>query len=310
MHTQFSRPQTGIGSRQRRRGVERVLASRSLQTGQSLVETAIALIVLVPLAAGVMLLGQYMHIRQQTQSAARAAAWAATVDPALTQQSLPERDVLERKLRNRQFSETGQGLSQDDGNPERLGDPMLTTFSGNELLKSSGVSLTVYQQESSHGYLDTALGKISAITKSLGNLPPNTQGLVTAEVHALSEPITDSEDNPLTFLDPLDTRRLDFSAKTVLLADTWDAAGGGEDRNGKEVSGAGNRVVRNVIQPLVPTNLFGDQIDDVFSDVINVLGKIPVVDDLFTPGWKNFHLGRMAPDAVPADKLVKYEDGH
>ncbi len=272
---------------------------------------AIALIVLVPLAAGVMLLGQYIHIKQQTQSAARAAAWEATVSRELAfQEGMPDQARVLGNLRARQFGESKAAIVGNTQDLQTLGDPMLTTFAGRELLKPSAVSLAVYAQESSHGYLDAALGKINAVAKTLGNLPPNTQGLVTAEVHARSEPVTGSDGHPLAFLDPLDTRQLEFSAKTVLLADAWNAAGGGEDKDGKEVDGASNRVVRNVIRPLVPTNLLGDKVDDVISKVINVLGEIPIVDDLFTPGWKNFHLGRMAPDVVPADKLVKYEDGH
>jgi hypothetical protein len=276
------------------------------QRGQSLVEMAVACIVLVPLAAGVMLLGQYIHIKQQTQSAARAAAWAATVDPAMAQQHLPGNAVVERDLRVRQFADSKDTFRSDTAAPAKFGDAMLTTFAGRELLRPDNVALTVYKQEAAPSYLDKALGIVGKVTKSLGNLPPNTQGLVTAEVHARSETITSANGDPLTFLDPLDTRTLDFSAKTVLLADAWDAAGGGENRDGEGISGASNRTVRSVIRPLVPTALFGDKFDDITNKVIDILGKIPIIDKIFTPGFDQFHLGRMAPDVVPADKLVPY----
>ena len=52
------------------------------QRGQSLIEMAIACIVMVPMFVGVMLLGQYIHLHQQTQAAARAAASKSSILPA------------------------------------------------------------------------------------------------------------------------------------------------------------------------------------------------------------------------------------
>ena len=280
------------------------------QRGQSLVEMAVALIVLVPLAAGVMLLGQYIHIKQQTQAAAREAAWAATVDPALADTQLPDQASVQTELRSRQFADAKTAIRSKASAPARFGDTMLTTFADQELLKTSGLSLAVYQQESAPSYLDQGLDLIGKAAKTLGNLPPNTKGLVTAEVHARPEKIVGTDGSPLAFLDPLDTMQLDFSARTVVLADTWAASGGGELANGKEAPQAAfsNRTVRNVIKPLVPTSWLGDKSDDVLNDVIHVLGKIPLIDQIFTPGLDQFELGRMAPDVVPTDKLVKY--GH
>lgn len=282
--------------------------SRRREQGQSLVEMAVACIVLVPLAAGVMLLGQYIHVKQQTQAAARQAAWAATVDRTLLSEQLPGRSRVEQDLRVRQYGDTKDKLRSGASTPGKFNDAMLTTFAGKELLKPNAVTLQVYKQESSPGYLDKGLAIVGKATKSLGNLPPNTKGLVTAEVHAKPEVIVGSDGSPLAYLDPLDSMKLDFSSKTVLLADAWDAAGGGEDRNGKGISGASNRTVRNVIRPLVPTALVGDKFDDVTNNVMDLLGSIPFVNDIFTPGFKQFELGKMAPDVVPADKLVKYAD--
>lgn len=277
------------------------------QRGQSLIEMAIALIVLVPLAVGVTLLGQYMHIKQQTQAAARQAAWAATVDPALARQGLPNRSTTERKLRAWQFADAHDKLTSAGAAPTHFGDSLLTTFAGQELLKPQALSLNVYKQESSPGYLDKAMAIVGKAAKTLGNLPPNTKGLVTAEAHARPEKITGSNGSPLAFLDPLDTMQLDFSAHTVLLADTWDAAGAGENLEGKDTGG--DRTVRHIIRPLVPTTWLGSSFDDVTNKVINILGKIPIVNDIFTPGFDKFELGRTAPDVVPADKLAPYKNG-
>jgi hypothetical protein len=281
------------------------------QRGQSLVEMAVACIVLVPLAAGVMLLGQYIHIKQQTQAAARQAAWAATVDPALADAGLPRKATVQTALRARQFADAKAPIKSSARTPAAFGDPMLTSFANQALLKTSDVSLSVYQQETAPTFLDGALGPVAKATRTLGNLPPNPKGFVTAEVHARPQKLKGADGRALAFLDPLDTAQLDFSARTVLLADTWAATGGGERKNGEAASGAMyNRTVREVIRPLVPTSALGDKFDDVLSDVINVLGKIPIVNDLFTPGFDKFQLGRMAPDAVPADKLTRYRDVH
>lgn len=279
----------------------------NLQRGQSLVEMAVALIVLVPLAAGVMLLGQYIHIKQQTQSAAREAAWAATVDPALAKTQLPDQARVQAELRSRQFADAKAAIRSNESAPAKFGDAMLTTFANRELLKTSGLALTVYQQEAAPTYLDQALNGVNTVAKTL---PPNTKGLVTAEVHAKPERIVGTNGSPLAFLDPLDTMSLDFSARTVVLADTWAASGGGESVKGRDASqGAfSNRTVRSVIRPLVPTTWLGDKADAAISDVAHVLGSIPIVDKVFTPGLKDFELGRTAPDVVPADKLVKYKN--
>lgn len=282
--------------------------SRYREEGQSLIEMAVALIVLVPLAAGVMLLGQYIHVKQQTQAAARQAAWAATVDRTLLSEQLPSRARVEQDLRVRQYGDGKDTLRSGANTPGKFSDAMLTTFAGKELLKPEAVTLQVYKQEGSPGYLDKGLAIVGKATKSLGNLPPNTKGLVTAEVHAKPEVILGRDGSPLAYLDPLDTMKLDFSSRTVLLADAWDAAGGGEDRDGKGISGASNRTVRNVIRPLVPTSLVGDKFDDVTNNVMHLLGSIPFVNDIFTPGFNQFELGKMAPDVVPSDKLVKYAD--
>lgn len=297
-------------SRHSRRSALAPSVSGRCQRGQSLVEMAVACIVLVPLAAGVMLLGQYIHIKQQTQAAARQAAWAATVDPALINAGLPATSAVQSAVRARQFADAHAPIKSAAKAPASFGDTMLTTFANQALLKTSDVSLSVYKQEIAPTFLDRALGPVAKAAKSLGNLPPNPKGFVTAEVHARPQKLKAADGQALAFLDPLDTAQLDFSARTVLLADTWAATGGGETRQGEVASGAMyNRTVREVIRPLVPTGGLGDKADEVVSDVLNVLGKIPIVNELFTPNLDKFQLGRMTPDAVPADKLTRYRNG-
>jgi Flp pilus assembly protein TadG len=279
------------------------------ENGQSLVEMTIALLVLVPLAVSVMLLGQFIHIKLQTQSAAREAAWAATVDPALAVAGLPNRTQEETRLRQHQFADAKEALSSDRGAPSQFSDPMLTTFAGHALLNPSALTLAVYQQQAAPSFMDKAINKINAALSHFGlsnTLPPNRQGLVTAEVHANTQKILGDAGTPLMFLGSVAGHRLDFSAKTVLLVDPWDAAGGGESLNGQPVGGPyANRTVRGVIEPLVPTIWLKGVFKSAILTFVHLLGSIPLMDSLVTPGVKYFELGRAAPDVVPVDKLVK-----
>ncbi len=278
-------------------------SNRHKQRGQSLVEMAISLTVLVPLAVGVMLLGQFIHIKLQTQNAAREAAWAATVDPALATAVIPSKTTEETQLRQHQFGDADSALLSGGSAPAGFPDPMLTTFAGRPLLNPSDLTLKVYQQQASPSYLDQA---ISMLGNALSDtLPPNRQGLVTAEVHANTQKILSTDGSPLQFLGGLANKRMDISAKTVLLADTWDAAGGGETLNGQSAGGAyANRTVRAVIQPMVPSTGLGS-LSSVINGAAKLLGSIPLINDLLTPNMDHFEMGRTAPDVVPVDKLVK-----
>ncbi len=283
------------------------------QHGQALVEAVVSLIVLVPLAAGISVLGQYLHIQQQTRAAARDAAWTAATAPRLTSNNLPALNTVQTRLRGRHFAAADAPLRSVVAAPSTFKDPMLTTFAGRALLKPEALTLDVYRQDSEPGFLAGALKMLSS-ANPLGDPRPNAQGLITAEVHLKPEKLLDRDGNALRFLDPLDSMQLDFSAKTVLLADAWDAAGGGETRSGKDISGASKRTVRNVVEKLSPAaalgnndSVAGKMIDD-FTKVLAVLDMIPVIGDLFTAGLGDYKPGRTAPDVVPADRLVKYKD--
>jgi hypothetical protein len=268
---------------------------------------AIACIALVPLFIGVMFLGQYIHLRQQTQAAARTAAWDATVSPDIVNKTgaLPSAAAEQDRMRVLQFGKPEQTLSNLTA-PTELQDPMLTTFAGRNLVLTRNVSLGTYTNSQSPGALATALRPVGNVTKAvgLGSFPPDGSGLVASEVHVKPEHLTDSSDRPLKFLDPLDTMDLDFSGRTVLLADAWNANGAGEDNDGKGTNVL--RSVRSTIRPLVLTDVIGDNWDDGISNAVHVLGELPLMDQLITPGFKNMTLGKTAPDVVPSDKLVRY----
>jgi hypothetical protein len=271
------------------------------QHGQSLVEMAIACVVIVPMFLGVMLLGQYMHLRQQTQAAARTAAWDATVSPSIVNKAggLPAQGGEQDRMRALQFGTTTTKLT-DITAPTKLQDPMLTTFAGRDLVLAQNVALSTYTNTKSPGGMETALAAIGKLT----GFPPDSSGLITSEVHVRPERLTDAAGRALTFLDPLDTMDLDFYGRTVLLADAWNANGSGEDGNGNPTNTF--RSVRTEIRPLAPTTLLGGALNGGINKVVQILGKIPLVDQLITPGFDQFELGKTAPDVVPSDKLVKY----
>jgi Tfp pilus assembly protein PilV len=283
------------------------------QRGQSLVEIVVAMLVLTPLAVGLMLLGQYIHIQQSTQLAAREAAWAATMDPALASQGLPSLASEQARLREHQFASAQQAIKSNATVPSQYVDPMLTTYAGKALLQTNDLVLNTYSQTASPSIIDKAIGSIGSVVGKFGlgnSLPPNKQGLVTAQVTATSQQIVDSSGNPVAFLGTTATERFAFSAKTVLLADSWDAAGNGETLDGKAASGAYyNRTVRGVISPLVPSTWLG-RFGGIINGAVNILEHIPMLNQLMglTTPASQFELGRTAPDVVPSDKLVPYKN--
>lgn len=288
-------------------------ASARLQRGQSLVEVVVAMLVLAPLAVGLMLLGQYIHVQQTTQAAAREAAWAATVDPALASQGLPNQTIEQARLREHQFATTQQAIKSNATVPSQYADPMLTTFAGRKLLQTNDLVLSTYSQTSSPSLIDKAIGSIGNVVGKFGlgsGLPPNKQGLVTAQATATSQQILDSAGNPIPFLGTTATERFAFSSKTVLLADSWDAAGSGESLNGKAASATyANRTVRAAISPMVPSTWLG-KFGGIINGAVNILEHIPMLNQLMglTSPASQFELGRTAPDVVPADKLVPYKN--
>lgn len=290
------------------RPVKQSVTRRGSQRGQSLVETAIACMVLVPMFFGVMLLGQYMHLRQQTQAAARSAAWDATVSQTLVNGTgnLPSASIEQDRIRALQFGKVDTSLRNVTA-PTTLQDPMLTTFAGRNLVLARQVNLSTYTNEKSPAVSETFLGPISKITGAvgLGSFPPDEDGLVTAQVHVQPEHITTTSGSAATFMDPLDKLDLDFYGRTVVLADAWNADGSGENSDGSAGSTL-PRTVRSAIKPLTPADWAGKTFDGGINGFVHLLGDIPGIDDLITPGFDKLEIGKTAPDVIPSDKLVRY----
>jgi hypothetical protein len=90
----------------------------------------------------------------------------------------------------------------------------------------------------------------------------------------------------------------------VLLADAWNANGSGEKSDGS--SSNVPRSVRNAITPLVPTELLANSWNNGIGKLVRLIGDLPLVKKILTPGFDDLAIGKTAPDVVPSDKLVKY----
>lgn len=285
-------------------------AAGRAQRGQSMVETLIGLLTLAPLAAGIMLIGQYSHISMQTELAAREAAWAAADDPALARASLPPKAAESQALRTRTFALPGASIKTDSIVPNRFSDPVLYTFAGHGLLEPKHVTLT-YSQTHARTLVDESVNLAGGVLNHLGHhfsLPPNANGLLTARVDARTDAVLGANGKVPPFLGSWAGTPIDYSAKTVLLADDWQAAGGGETLNGRSNGGAaGSRTVRRAIEPMVPSLWLPRSLRDMISVVAHVMGRIPLLNEVLTPGFDGYEPGRTAPDVVPTDKLVPYD---
>jgi TadE-like protein len=285
----------------------RLSVGRSRQRGQSLVEIAIACIVLVPMFLMVALLGQYIHVRQQAQASARVAAWDASVSPEMVNRTggLPSTAGEQARMRAMQFGKVDTRLTTRTAGGSTLDDPMLTTFAGRDLVLARNVTLDTYKSDASPAPMSKVLDKLGSLAGGIGldGIPPDKRGLITADVSARTEHVLGRDGRTLAALDPLASMDLTFHGRTVLLADAWDARGPGENTDGKGKNDIA-RTVRHTIKPLAPFTAIPDSLSSGFESVMNVISAIPLVGTVF--GMKDFVIGKTAPDVVPADKLVRY----
>jgi hypothetical protein len=279
---------------------------RHHQRGQSLVEMAIACIVIVPMFLMISLLGKYMHVRHESQVAARSAAWDASVSPEIVKADggLPSRSGEEARMRLHAYGDGSEALRSRESAPSKLSDPMLQTFAGRELVLAKNVKLSAYRNDESPAPGTKLIDKLGSLPAAIGldGIPPDKRGYITAEVNTRIERIRSREGEALDFLDPLDRLDLDFHGKTVLLADTWDAKGSGENRDGEGDNDV-RRTVRHTIKPLSPSSALPDGLLDSLHNATNMIDKIPVFGTVF--GINDWVPGKTAPDIVPSDRLVK-----
>lgn len=279
------------------------------QRGQSLVEVCVACIALVPLAIGLIYVGQYVHIKHTVQQAAREAAWDAAVSPSTYAKQSPEKNAEQTNLRARYFGDDSQPITSTAKAPSSFVDPLLVDYSGLQLLQPDALTLSTYSNAKSpgaEGVLDEVIGKLSSLVSKLpltrgGEFPPDPNGYLTARV--------DAKTAKATRFAPFDKLDLDFHAQTVLLADAWNADGPGEQDTAEtsdDISRYSPIRARTVVRSMPPSAaLLGGGFGSGITKFLNFVNKLPIINVFFPTGGLNF--GRAAPDVIPYDKLQPYK---
>ncbi len=255
------------------------------QRGQSMVEMAVLCLVLVPLFLLIPILGKYIHIRQQSQQATRAAAWEATTARSY---AVPSTTQVRPQLIARYFGAADSKITSatPTSNVERLDDPLLNTFSDQPLLQRSDIGLRAYRNDAEPGIMGKVTGLLSKLP---GPFPPNERGLITASMDMRIRDLRTTDGSAATYLEPFDTIGLRMQTSSTLLTDPWNAAGAG-------ITGNNPRSVKAQIRNIVPSsNLEGT------ASALKALSWLPlfgVIGDLKP--------GHIEPDVVPMDKLERY----
>lgn len=260
---------------------------RGRQDGQSLTEAAVLCAVLVPLFLLIPIMGKYIHLRQATQQAARAAAWEATVAKDYT---IPATARMRDLTVDRHFGKADAPIVSraSTGNArDRVDNPLLNTFSNQTLVERGDIRVDRYDNDPSKGILDR-LG--SLMDKLPGEFPPNKKGLVTASLSVSVQDLKLANGGAASFLEPFDQLGLRMQGSNTLLTDPWNAAGPGTAKNPTRRSVVGQ------VRTLVPSSHLSDA-----AKVFDSLQIIPIVGTIsrFDPGY-------IAPDVVPVDKLEPY----
>ena len=238
------------------------------QSGQSLTEFLVALVVLVPLLLMVPMLGKYIDINQTTLQASRYVAWEKTVDTGKSDATLAAE--VRRRFYGNLVMPIKTGDVATDGVP---GDQnaFLLDHHGNQLLASFN-DVSVSTSQSTPTGLATALQDMG---NAMFNLPTNTLYTGTVGVNIAN----------VANLAPLDAINLSMTQFNVILADAWDAGT------------PANEVSRVSYSPIVlPPTLFGS------GPIGTLLTPMKTVLSVFEPAYNNLDFGYVAPDIVPADR--------
>lgn len=270
------------------------------QHGQALTEMAILSVVLIPLLLLIPLLGKYAHIQQNTQQAARAAAWEATVvhDYEMGGLNTGQQQAL---LIDRHFGHADTRIVTAPEAPAdgevRLGGAMYNTHTDQPLLERGDIVLGAYQFEDQ---LDMT-GRFFELIPDwlLPNFPPSSNGLVTAQLRISPRNLRYADGSPVTSVNlrPFDDINLEFAASHTLLADSWGAAGSG-------LTGDRPRSAYQQVKGLVPSTyftFFGDWMESI--EVLEILPILGVLTHL-RPGYSQDVM-----DVVPEDRLQEYPGG-
>lgn len=262
--------------------------SAQRQRGQSLVEVAIACLVVVPLLLLVPILGKYAYMRHTAAQMTRAAVWEASVaDPG----RVPDNNQVRQRLLGRFHAGpdavVDSRIASSNGS-DRLGDAMLNTYANRPLLSADRIVLHPYANAADSGFLGHMGSVLSAIP---GEFPPNRNGLVTAHSQIRPDQLRYRNGNANRFLNPFDSMQVSIDTRSTLLVDAWNAAGPGNwnERNPLR------RSVVSQVRSLSPTAALAEYVPEL--DFVSQLPIFGVIGDL--------DVGLVQPDVTPIDKLPR-----
>ncbi|RJG39511.1 hypothetical protein [Motilimonas pumila] len=271
------------------------------QNGQALSELVIvAAFVLVPLLFLLPVLAKFVDVKHHNQQAARYAAWERTVwyNAGEHRVNFKSDQAIKHEVVSRVFSTSDTAMHSEDkvwqqdvelkenfyiSQPKSLGKESLierdTSSPEGDYIRTGSHSRSLDNIKSQG--MDTAFNLMSRVGFSL-----NTQGLVQTEVKTDMKALSWlSSFNPKNYgSDELTS----FESTNYLLTDGWNVGGPGHQ----------DELVRALV-PMSYISSLGDKVGDAAGIV-----------DIFIP-WlthlQNLELGKVEHDAIPSDRLKKYE---
>lgn len=236
------------------------------QRGQSLVEFAMLSLALLPLFLAIPLLGKYLDLAHSAESAARYAAFEATVNDAVTGRKTDAR--LAEEVRRRFFGTSDAPIKTDDVGGDfaahrnalwvdHAGRPLLQEFASDVAVRTQRADAPVQTAPVALGNSGFGLSADSVTTAAVTVRPRNVAGLP-----------------------PFDALSLEVRRHQVLLVDGWGATGTREVA--RRIAGGSAAVY-----PIGPLKLLGDTI-----------GQLPTL--VLDPPMA---VGEVQPDIVPCDRL-------
>jgi hypothetical protein len=248
------------------------------QRGQSTSEFLVMLIALVPLVFFVVYIAKYGDLKQAANQASRYAAFERSWDP---DQRIKTDAELQEEMQVRFFTTKRElhfrdRLSQVDADSNI---PLWNDVTGNRLLSQFGDARLTIERGSSFGstVLDVAEGFIG-----MGHQLPKP-GMVKAQV---SVSLAD-----VTHFEPLRNIGLVIPAATAVGTNGWNSSGT-------------NAGPASTCASLRPFTIYGKG-EAVFRPVGELFGTLANGMDLER---RDFQMGIMKPDVVPAGSLYRYGD--
>lgn len=244
------------------------------QNGQSTTEFIVISLVLVPLMIIVPLLGKYMDIAQTTTVASRYVAFEGAVHN--TSSSWKTDTNLANEVRRRFFSNSDAPTKTSDtaGDFSANRNMLWTDYRGGHLLPNFNENIGVVTNKDS-------------ITQPFGSLYANSfklskDNLYTGTVNVSVANVASS--GSLNTITPFDNINLSISRHTAVLVDGWAAKGGGDVKS--KVQDASTAFPYKA--PLKPT-----------AALLNIALSV------FEPSTTQPDIGRVDPNVVPADRVLK-----